>query len=69
MLLAVHNYLKHGSKGYYTEKLISLGGMDMQEIEKFVDAYMKSMGELYNFIKEQAGFNGNELLQFIEGGN
>ena len=44
-----------------------MGGYDMQEIEKFVDAYMKSMGELYNFIKEQAGFNGNELLQFIEG--
>ena len=43
-------------------------GMDMQEIEKFVDVYMKSMGELYNFIKEQARFNGNELLQFIEGG-
>ncbi len=29
---------------------------------------MKSMGELYNFIKEQARFNGNELLQFIEEG-
>ena len=67
VLLAVHNYLKYGSKEYYTEKLISLGGMDMQEIEKFVDVYMKSMGELYNFIKEQARFNGNELLQFIEG--
>lgn len=68
VLLAVHNYLKHGSKDYYTEKLISLGGMDMHEIEKFVDVYMKSMGELYNFIKEQARFNGNELLQFIEEG-
>ena len=29
--------------------------------------YMKSMGELYDFIKEQARSNGNELLQFIEG--
>lgn len=26
VLLAVHNYLKHGSKDYYTQKLISLGG-------------------------------------------
>ena len=25
VLLAVHNYLKHGSKDYYTQKLISLG--------------------------------------------
>lgn len=67
VLLAVHNYLKHGSKDYYTQKLISLGGMDMQEIEKYVEVYMKSMGELYDFIKEQARLNGNELLQFIEG--
>lgn len=40
--------------------------MDMQEIEKYVEVYMKSMGELYDFIKEQARLNGNELLQFIE---
>jgi len=66
VLLAVHNYLKHGSKDYYTQKLISLGGMDMQEIEKYVEVYMKSMVELYDFIKEQARLNGNELLQFIE---
>ena len=38
----------------------------MQEIEKFVEIYMKSMGELYDFIKEQARLNGNELLEFIE---
>lgn len=67
VLLAVHNYLKHGSKDYYIQKLISLGGMDMQEIEKYVDVYMKSMRELYDFIKEQARLNGSELLQFIEG--
>lgn len=67
VLLAVHNYLKHDSKDYYTQKLISLGGMNMQEIENFVDVYMKSMRELYDFIKEQARLNGNELLQFIEG--
>lgn len=67
VLLAVHDYLKNGSKDYYTQKLISLGGMDMQDIERFVNVYIKSMRELYDFIKEQARLNGNELLQFIEG--
>ncbi|MDU7031058.1 Qat anti-phage system QueC-like protein QatC [Robinsoniella peoriensis] len=68
VLLAVHNHLKYGSKDYYTQRLIALGGMSMKDIEKFVDVYMKSMSELYDFIKEQAQLNGNELLQFIEEG-
>ncbi len=66
VLFALHYYLKYGSEEYYKRKLIALGGMNMAEIEKFVEVYMKSMKELYEFIKEQARSNGEELMQFLE---
>lgn len=67
VLLSLHYYLKYGSKDYYTNKLIALGGMDMKEIDEYVKVYMKSMEELYEFVKIQAQLNGDDLLTFIEG--
>jgi len=67
VLLSLHNYLRYGTKEYYTKKLIALGGMNMHEIEKFVNVYMHSMEEMNGFIKEQAQFNGDDLLKYIEG--
>lgn len=67
VLLSLHYYLKYGSKDYYTNKLIALGGMNMKEIDEYVKVYMKSMEELYEFVKIQAQLNGDDLLTFIEG--
>lgn len=67
VLLSLHHYLKYRSEDYYTNKLITLGGMSMQEIKKFVKVYMKSMEELYEFIKSQDQINGDNLLNFVEG--
>ena len=67
VLLSLHYYLKYGSKDYYTNKLVALGGMNMKEIDEYVKVYMKSMEELYEFVKTQAQLNGDDLLTFIEG--
>lgn len=65
VLFSLYNYLKHRNREYYIEKLIVLGGMNLEDIEKFVDVYMKSMEELHEFIRNQAEANGMELLEFI----
>lgn len=65
VLFSLHNYIKQGSREYYIKKIIALGGLNLDEIEKFVDVYMKSMKEIHEFIKTQAEFNGRDLLKYI----
>lgn len=67
VLLSLHNYLRYGTKEYYVKKLIALGGMNMQEIDAFVDVYMRSMEEMNVFIKAQARCNGDDLLKYVGG--
>ena len=62
---SLHNYIRQGSIEYYTERIITLGGMDLEEIGKFVRVYMKTMEEIYQFMKDQAVLNGKDLLEYI----
>ncbi len=39
--------------------------MDLEEIGKFVRVYIKSMEEIYQFMKDQAVLNGKDLLEYI----
>ncbi|MDG5855269.1 Qat anti-phage system QueC-like protein QatC [Clostridium beijerinckii] len=68
VLFALHEYLKNKSTDYYINKMINLGGLDMEDIKQFVRVYMKSMEEIKIMIEHQAEINGSDLLEYIKVG-
>ncbi|MBU5439803.1 hypothetical protein KQI42_17440 [Tissierella sp. MSJ-40] len=68
VLFALHEYLKNGSIDYYVNKIINLGGLDLDDIQRFARVYMKSMEEIKIMIEQQANMNGMDLLEYIKVG-
>lgn len=68
VLFSLHEYLKSGSIDYYINKMISLGGLSLDDIQQFTRVYMKSMEEIKEMIEQQADANGMDLLEYIKTG-
>lgn len=69
VLFALHEYLKNGCTAYYVNKMINLGGLDLDYIEQFARVYMKSMEEIKAMIEHQAEMNGMDLLEYVKVGS
>ncbi|AWI06729.1 Qat anti-phage system QueC-like protein QatC [Clostridium drakei] len=68
VLFALHEYLKNGSIDYYVNKMINLGGLNIEDIKHFARVYIKSMEEIKEMIEHQAKLNDMELLEYIKAG-
>ena len=68
ILFALHEFLKNGSIDYYINKMINLGGLSLEDIQRFARVYMKSMEEIKEMIEDQADANGMDLLEYINAG-
>ncbi|WHH59787.1 Qat anti-phage system QueC-like protein QatC [Petroclostridium sp. X23] len=68
VLFALHEYLKNGSFDYYINKMINLGGLNLDDIQRFARVYMKSMEEIKVMIEKQADINGMNLLEYVKVG-
>lgn len=69
VLFALHEYLKNGSINYYVNKMINLGGLNLDDIKQFARVYTKSMEEIKVMIERQAEMNGMDLLEYIKVGS
>lgn len=68
VLFALHDYLKNGCTDYYVNKMINLGGLNLDDIKQFARVYMKSMEEIMAMIEHQAEMNDMDLLEYIKVG-
>jgi len=68
VLFALHEYLKNGNIDYYINKMINLGGLNLDDIQKFARVYTRSMEEIKEMIERQADVNGMDLLEYIKAG-
>lgn len=66
VMFALYEYLKNGSTDYYVNKMINLGGLNLDDIKQFARVYMKSMEEIRAMIEHQAEMNDIDLLEYIK---